>query len=119
MSDPEREWPAPWVRAVLGTGVLAVLADEDLHGYAITERLAQRGLGRPRGGSLYPLLEALQQDGAVAATWQEGERGPGRRTYRLTEHGRSRLREERVALERLVAVLGADSETDSGEGESR
>ena len=86
MADLAREWPAPWVRAVLGTGVLAVLADEDLHGYAITERLAQRGLGRPRGGSLYPLLESLQQDGAIEASWTEGEKGPGRRTYRLTEH---------------------------------
>lgn len=106
MADLAREGPAPWVRAVLGTGVLAVLADEDLHGYAITERLAQRGLGRPRGGSLYPLLESLQQDGAVEASWTEGEKGPGRRTYRLTEHGRARLLEERAALQGLVDALG-------------
>ena len=118
MADLDREWPASWVRAVLGTGVLAVLADEDLHGYAITERLARRGLGRPRGGSLYPLLETLQQDGVIEATWTEGGRGPGRRTYRLTATGRTRLQEELAALDGLVAALGARSEMDSEGGGS-
>lgn len=118
MADLDPAWPAPWVRAVLGTAVLAVLEVEELHGYALTERLAERGLGRPRGGSLYPLLDSLQQAGAVEATWQQGERGPSRRTYRLTPVGRDRLREEQAALDRLVTALGAQGGQDLGKGGS-
>lgn len=114
MSDLDPAWPAPWVRAVLGTAVLAVLEVEELHGYALTERLAERGLGRPRGDSLYPLLESLQEAEAIEATWQQGERGPSRRTYRLTPVGLDRLREEQTALDRLVTALGARDGQDLG-----
>lgn len=100
-------WPPAWTRAALGTAVLACLEHEDLHGYGIATRLAARGLGRPKGGSLYPLLSALEQDGALQATWSAGDAGPGRRTYRLTDHGRARLHDERRDWARLTAALDA------------
>lgn len=101
----EQRWPAPWVRAVLPTAVLAALEDGALHGYAIAQRLAAVGLGRPRGGSLYPLLSTLEADGAVSASWHQGESGPGRRTYALTAAGVERLAQERVALAALTDAL--------------
>ncbi|WP_058233807.1 PadR family transcriptional regulator [Devriesea agamarum] len=110
MTDVSVEWPAAWVRAVLGTAVLAALECEELHGYAIAERLAELGLGRPKGGSLYPLLAALEQSGAVETSWMQSERGPGRRTYRLTVNGRARLSKERIDWKRLIAVLSTASE---------
>lgn len=105
MSDTEPHWPAPWVRAVLPTAVLAALEDGGLHGYAIAQRLAARGLGRPRGGSLYPLLSALEADGAVTASWDQGESGPGRRSYALTTVGAERLAQERAAWSALTDAL--------------
>lgn len=93
------------MRAVLGTAVLSVLASDDLHGYGIAERLAERGFGRPRGGSLYPLLAALEADGAVSADWQPGTTGPGRRIYRLTPLGRTRLDREVRDWASLAAAL--------------
>ncbi|MGO1183779.1 MAG: PadR family transcriptional regulator [Micrococcaceae bacterium] len=107
MSEPETLWPTPWIRAAWGTAVLAVLAEEDLHGYAIGERLAARGLGRPKGGSLYPLLASLEESGAVETAWTQSERGPGRRMYRLTDVGRERLAHELSAWGQLVAALGS------------
>lgn len=101
----EPRWPAPWVRAVLPTAVLASLEDGALHGYAIAQRLAARGLGRPRGGSLYPLLSALETDGAVTASWDQGESGPGRRSYALTAAGAERLTRERAAWAALTDAL--------------
>lgn len=98
-------WPASWVRAVLGTAVLAVLEFEPRHGYGIAEALEKRGLGRPRGGSLYPLLQTLEDAGAVTATWESGATGPGRRTYVLTDVGHSRLARERDSWQRLTAAL--------------
>lgn len=89
----------------MGTAVLAALANQDLHGYAIGEHLKARGLGRPKGGSLYPLLSALEEDGAVDTEWTHSERGPGRRIYRLTESGRSRLAQEVSSWEQLVVTL--------------
>ena len=109
MTDADPLGPSPWVRAAMGTALLAVLAEEPLHGYAIAERLAQRGLGRPKGGSLYPLLNTLEQQGAVEASWAQSDSGPGRRTYRLTDAGRQRLAQERDDWQRLVAALGTDS----------
>lgn len=102
----EPRWPAPWVRAALPTAVLAALGDGALHGYAIAQRLAGRGLGRPRGGSLYPLLSTLEADGAVSAAWDQGESGPGRRTYALTAAGAQRLADERRAWVALAGALG-------------
>ena len=115
MNDLDPQWPLPWVRAALGTGVLACLAEEDLHGYAIAEQLEQRGLGRPKGGSLYPLLSSLEAAGSLEASWVQGERGPGRRTYRLTDAGRARLSEERAAWRRLVAALDPTMDTSTAE----
>ena len=105
MTDASPRWPAPWVRAALPTAVLASLEDGALHGYAIAQRLAARGLGRPRGGSLYPLLSALEADGAVTASWDQGESGPGRRSYALTDRGAERLARERVDWAALTDAL--------------
>lgn len=105
MDDVEALWPAAWVRAAMGTAVLACLESEELHGYAIAERLAERGLGRPKGGSLYPLLGALGDSGAVEATWVQGEKGPGRRSYAITPAGRERLAEERTSWTQLTSAL--------------
>lgn len=118
MSDST--WPAPWVRAVLGTAVLAVLEGEPRHGYGIAEALDGRGLGRPRGGSLYPLLQALEDAGAVTATWEPGPTGPGRRTYVLTDSGRHRLTQERDGWQQLTAALSpADRPARTPEEETR
>lgn len=101
----EPRWPAPWVRASLPTAVLASLEDGGLHGYAIAQRLAAHGFGRPRGGSLYPLLSALEADGEVTASWDQGESGPGRRSYTLTDRGAERLARERAAWAALADAL--------------
>jgi len=108
MDDVDPLWPLAWTRAALGTAVLACLEDQDLHGYAIAEHLAQRGFGRPKGGSLYPLLGALEDAGAVEATWIQGEKGPGRRSYAITSAGRNRLDDERDSWARLTAALGSE-----------
>ncbi len=101
----EPKWPGPWVRALLGTAILAVLEPGPLHGYGIAVALAERGLGRPKGGSLYPLLGALEGDGSVVASWVQGEKGPGRKAYELTDQGHDRLDEERRSWGTLVASL--------------
>ena len=103
MTEPR--WPSPWVRAALGTAILAALEGGPLHGYGIAVALQGRGFGRPKGGSLYPLLTKLESDGAVTATWEQGASGPGRKIYALTDTGRTRLEQERSSWHELAGAL--------------
>jgi DNA-binding PadR family transcriptional regulator len=65
--------------------VLALLAEEPRHGYAIMTELTDRsgGLWRPSPGSVYPVLQQLQDEGLVSV-----EESEGRRVFSLTEAGR-------------------------------
>ncbi|MDG4797413.1 PadR family transcriptional regulator [Micromonospora sp. WMMD1082] len=81
-------WPAEWLRGVLGVCVLRVLLDGPTYGYAISTRLESAGLGPLKGGTLYPLLNRLEQAGWVGVEWRPGEGGPGRKYFALTESGR-------------------------------
>ncbi|MGL5405450.1 MAG: PadR family transcriptional regulator [Propionibacteriaceae bacterium] len=87
MNDSLSQWPLPWVRAALDLAILSSLSNEALHGYAIAERLEQIGMGRLKGGSLYPALSKLEDAGFIKAVWLPGESGPGRKAYSLTPAG--------------------------------
>lgn len=107
MSPAEDAWPAAWSRAALPTAILAVLHDAARHGYSLATQLEERGFGRPRGGSLYPLLGRLEEEGLIESTWEPGGAGPGRRSYRLTAKGTLRLEGDRAQWAALTAALGA------------
>lgn len=99
------DWPAPWVRAALDIAVLSSLTEGPLHGYAIAQALASHGFGLLKGGSLYPVLNRLEEAGDVGATWVEGQGGPGRREYVLTEGGHERLDRDLGDWRRLSETL--------------
>ncbi len=91
-------WPGDWLRGVLAMCVLAVIAEcgpAGTYGYAIAQRLAEQGLGRIKGGTLYPVLNRLEAEGHVHASWLPGEGGPGRKAFTLTPAGRRHLAERR------------------------
>ena len=73
--------------------VLAVLREGEQYGYQIALAIRQRSDGAfaPSEGSLYPTLHRLEADGALSATWRDGERGPRRRWYRITPAGLATL----------------------------
>ena len=100
-------WPVLWVRTALRTAILQALESEPLHGYGIALALGSEGFGRPKGGSLYPILEELTEGGWLTSAWQEQDRGPGRRVYLLTADGAARLEHERRQWRELSATLGA------------
>ncbi len=76
-----------WLHGVLDLCVLGALVDGEGHGYGLIQRLETSGLGRVKGGTLYPVLARLEQAGLVVAQWRAGEHGPGRKYYSLTEVG--------------------------------
>lgn len=73
--------------------VLAVLADERLHGYGLVKAIEERSGGkvRVRPGNLYRVLDRLIADGLVSEEPAEGQpSGGGERTrlFSSTEAGR-------------------------------
>ncbi|MCF2707165.1 PadR family transcriptional regulator [Arcanobacterium haemolyticum] len=100
-------YPRSWVRAMMPTAILMCLANGSLHGYAIAQSLGGRGFGVPTGGSLYPVLTKLEQDGLVHTRWVEGVGGPGRKIYSLTEKGAQELRSEQNLLNELISNLSS------------
>lgn len=72
--------------------ILAVLADDPLHGYAVIEELKARSGGEldlPEG-TVYPALHRLEHRGLLRSAWTTVE-GRRRRVYRLTASGRREL----------------------------
>ncbi|MFB2557073.1 PadR family transcriptional regulator [Herbiconiux liangxiaofengii] len=64
--------------------VLALLAEQPMHGYQIIHEIEERSGGswKPSAGSVYPTLQLLSDEGLVSA-----EESNGRKTYALTEAG--------------------------------
>lgn len=88
---------ASWLKGVLDLLVLGCLTDGESYGYEIANQLDDAGLGRIRGGTLYPVLNRLEKAGLVRAEFRATERGPGRRYYQLTPDGRHHLAEQGIA----------------------
>jgi PadR family transcriptional regulator PadR len=83
-----------WLKGVLDLLVLSVLTGGESYGYEIAKRLAGAGLGEIKGGTLYPVLNRLEEAGLVAAEFRVADRGPGRRYYSLSRQGRDTLAEQ-------------------------
>ena len=66
--------------------LLAALLDGPAHGYELMRRLEEQAGGRwrPSPGSVYPLLQLLEDEGFAQGADQDG-----RRVYELTEAGRA------------------------------
>jgi PadR family transcriptional regulator, regulatory protein PadR len=89
----EQTWPGEWLRGVLSLCILGVIAEGETYGYAIAQRLHETGLGRIKGGTLYPILNRLEQEALVRSRWVDGEGGPGRKAFVISEDGLEHLRE--------------------------
>jgi PadR family transcriptional regulator PadR len=60
-------------------------------------------------GTLYPLLSKMRREGLLDYEWRESASGPPRKYYRLTDAGRTQLRDFRAywaALTGLIDTLG-------------
>jgi PadR family transcriptional regulator len=88
--------------------VLAVLAEEPLHGYAVIERLKQRSdeaFDLPEG-TVYPVLHRLEKSGVLTSERRHVQ-GRERRIYRLTEHGHRTLLAERSSWDAFARAVGS------------
>ncbi len=68
--------------------VLALLAEQPMHGYQIISEIDKRsnGMWKPSAGSVYPTLQLLADEGLI-----EASESNGRKTYALTAQGREEV----------------------------
>lgn len=69
---------------------LLVLAQGDLYGYRLVQRLAEMPTfaGRqPNTAGVYRCLKSMAEEGLISAAWELSEAGPAKRMYHLTEQG--------------------------------
>jgi DNA-binding PadR family transcriptional regulator len=95
--------------SLLEVHVLLALADGELHGFGIAEKVAADSGGtlEPRAGSLYRVIARLMDQGWVEETdAEDATPHPGlpRRYYALTAAGRRTLANEAARLRQTAAV---------------
>jgi DNA-binding PadR family transcriptional regulator len=73
-------------RGDMQAAILGLLAEQPMHGYQVIQELATRsgGAWTPGPGSVYPTLQAMEEQGLVA-----GEQDGSRRVFSLTDTGRT------------------------------
>jgi transcriptional regulator len=87
--------------------VLKTLSLEPMHGWGIGERIQQlsRDVFHVNQGTLYPVLERLQQRGWVTAEWRASETNRRAKYYMLTRAGARRLAAEQSEWERSTHAV--------------
>jgi PadR family transcriptional regulator PadR len=86
MSKIRAQQDAQLTRAVLPLLTLTLIADEELYGYQLIERLEGLGLDVTTG-LVYPLLSRLERDGLVSTRIVPSTNGPPRKYFALTDAG--------------------------------
>ncbi len=76
----------PRVRGLVLPWILLSLAQGEVHGYQLLEKLVAEGIAVDPG-ILYRTLRSLEEEGAVSSVWNTEGAGPARRVYRLTDSG--------------------------------
>ena len=76
--------------------VLILLDEEPMHGYQLIQEIEERsgGVWQPSPGSVYPVLQQLEDEGLVRI-----EQTEGRKVANLTEAGRTYIEDKRAELE--------------------
>jgi DNA-binding PadR family transcriptional regulator len=90
--------------------LLAALAREPLHGYAIAQRIARADAcpgAPPDHSGVYRLLRGMERRGLLTSKLAESEAGPARREYALTARGRACLARWADSLARYRGTIDA------------
>ena len=90
--------------------VLVLLAEQPMHGYQLIQEIAERsgGVWQPSPGSIYPVLQQLEDEGLLLI-----EQTEGRKVANLTEAGRAYVEENRAEFEEVWKALSNNNVDES------
>ena len=91
--------------------ILKLLATRPMHGYEVMQELGKESGGwySPSAGSVYPVLQLLQDQGLVTS-----EERDGKRVYSITEAGRKNLEENRDRVDDVFERVAGFTERFTG-----
>jgi PadR family transcriptional regulator, regulatory protein PadR len=89
--------------------VLAILAEGESYGYAVSKRVRELSGGELEwsDGMLYPLLHRLERLEWVTTTWRTPPGGRRRKYYVITDAGRTVLADHRRQWAAVTHALGS------------
>ncbi|MEW8971395.1 PadR family transcriptional regulator [Mesobacillus jeotgali] len=87
--------------------LLQLLNERDMYGYELVKELDKRSDHslQVKEGTLYPALHKLEKQEYIEFYWQEQEKGPARKYYRITDEGRAVLIEKTEEWQHFVNVM--------------
>lgn len=94
-------------KGALELAILALLAEGELYGVEIVDRLGGLHGLEASGGTVYPLLSRLKKSGVVDTTWRESPVGPPRKYYRLSAEGQAELQAMTASWRGLSSAIDA------------
>ncbi|MBL8112782.1 MAG: PadR family transcriptional regulator [Acidobacteria bacterium] len=106
---PPRSPAAPDIlQGTLDMLVLSALQAGAMHGWGISQRLAQLSddVLLVNQGSLYPALYRLEAEGWIESEWGTSENNRRAKFYSLTRAGAKRLGEETASWHRMAHAIG-------------
>lgn len=105
-------------KGVLEMCVLAVIAGRETYPPEIIRQLEGTNV-LVKEGTLYPLLIRLKNDGLVDYIWREGEKGPPRKYFTITDTGRQFLEELTSSWQSLVQAVDETIATNVNSAKSK
>ncbi len=87
--------------------VLAALRAGPLHGHAISKSIKELSAGRvqPSVGTLYGILERLNERGVITVDREETVNGRNRRYFRITDEGQSLVEAEARRMQQAASLV--------------
>jgi DNA-binding PadR family transcriptional regulator len=87
--------------------VLAALRAGPLHGHAISKSIKELSGGRvqPSVGTLYGILERLNERGVITVDREETVNGRNRRYFRITDEGQSLVEAEARRMQEAASLV--------------
>jgi DNA-binding PadR family transcriptional regulator len=95
-------WLKETQKGYIRIAVLILLGKKPHHGYEIMKEIKERtgGFWRPTAGGIYPILQSLEESAYIEGEWDTRRRR--RKTYRITETGRSVLQQALARQNQIV-----------------
>lgn len=98
--------------------ILALLAEGESYGYALAKTIRERGASTHQigEGTLYGSLKRLSSKGLLESRWGDSEEGGRRKYYRLSELGKTELKDRAADWSTTASLVSSCLKTRFGQG---